>query len=112
MKKAIDFVTELANAVLWLEPASIVLAEVRHDRTVVNWSATVSPVLAATQNEFDLVVSRWRDAGLQLDWEGAEFKEDRRVVVKWMLPRSEGTSLRLSSAVIADLIRNVCDPDA
>lgn len=86
-KHAKEFLNELANTIVWIEPIAIVLIErdVRPGEHV-NWAATISPSLASTKDEFEKMVSKWRSLNLQLDWEGTESRGDRRMLTEWIFP--------------------------
>jgi hypothetical protein len=85
--KADHFIDELARAVLWIEPVSILLIELTTaDESTVNWSVTISPVLQSTREEFEEVVAGWRQKQLRLDWEGVAFVCERRMLTRWLFP--------------------------
>lgn len=86
-KQAKEFLSELANTIVWIEPIAIVLIErdVRPGEHV-NWAATISPSLATTKHEFERMVSNWRSLDLQVDWEGTESRGDRRMLTEWIFP--------------------------
>lgn len=86
-KRAVAFFEELAQAVFWIEPTSIVLTERRSNaRSNVNWAVTTSPLIASTREAFDSVISRWQALELHLEWDGVAFRGERRMLVKWIFP--------------------------
>ncbi|WP_354098649.1 hypothetical protein [Bradyrhizobium sp. S3.2.12] len=61
IKKAEDFIDELARAALWIEPVSILLIELRtSNASAVNWFVAISPVLGSICEEFEVFVAKWR----------------------------------------------------
>jgi hypothetical protein len=87
IKKAEDFIDELARAALWIEPVSILLIELRtSSASAVNWSVAISPVPGSTCEEFEDFVAKWRHRELQLDWDGVAFDRERRMLTRWVFP--------------------------
>lgn len=89
-----EFLNELGQAIVWIEPTSIVLIEQDFNpRDRANWAVTTTGILVSTRDEFDKVISKWRSLELQLDWDGVESKGDRRMLTAWIFPpeMDEGT---------------------
>lgn len=82
-----DFLNELADAITWLEPTALVLAQRKSNAANgCNWSAATTPTSAVTQDAFQEVISKWRATHLELDWSHIAFDGDRRLLVLWIYP--------------------------
>ncbi len=82
--RAQEFVEELVRTVPWLEATAIVLKEKDVGTSGVNWHATIGPVSRDPKDRFDAIIAKRQAERLCLDWEGVEFEDDTRAIVRWV----------------------------